>query len=51
MAASFLAYRNAKTMSTADVTYLPESPVHDPEIDALNEEAFGPGRFAPWMAS
>ena len=34
------------TMSTADVTYLPESPVHDPEIDALNEEAFGPGRFA-----
>jgi predicted N-acetyltransferase YhbS len=46
MAASFLAYRNAKTMSTADVTYLPESPAHDPEIDALNEEAFGPGRFA-----
>ncbi len=32
-------------MSTADVTYLPESPAHDSEIDALNEEAFGPGRF------
>lgn len=45
MAAPFLAYRNATTMSTADVTYLPESPAHDPEIDTLNEEAFGPGRF------
>ena len=33
-------------MSLADVTYLPESPAHDPEIDAINEEAFGPGRFA-----
>ncbi len=33
-------------MSTADVIYLPESPAHDAEIDALNEEAFGPGRFA-----
>ena len=32
-------------MSTADVTYLPESPAHDAEIDAINEEAFGPGRF------
>jgi predicted N-acetyltransferase YhbS len=45
MAASFLAYRNATTMSTADVTYQPESPAHDLEIDAINEEAFGPGRF------
>ena len=33
-------------MSLADVTYLPEIPAHDPEIDAINEEAFGPGRFA-----
>lgn len=32
-------------MSTADVIYLPESPAHDAEIDAINEEAFGPGRF------
>jgi predicted N-acetyltransferase YhbS len=42
----FLAYRNAKTMSLADVTYLPETPAHDPEIESINEEAFGPGRFA-----
>ncbi|MBB6013445.1 putative N-acetyltransferase YhbS [Aquamicrobium lusatiense] len=33
-------------MSLADVTYMPETPAHDPEIDTLNEEAFGPGRFA-----
>ncbi len=33
-------------MSLADVKYLPESPAHDTEIDAINEEAFGPGRFA-----
>lgn len=32
-------------MSLADVAYLPETPAHDPEIDSLNEEAFGPGRF------
>jgi predicted N-acetyltransferase YhbS len=31
---------------TADVTYLPEDPAHDPEIEHINEEAFGPGRFA-----
>ncbi|MCX7303802.1 MAG: N-acetyltransferase [Hyphomicrobiales bacterium] len=31
---------------TADVTYLPEDPAHDPEIAHINEEAFGPGRFA-----
>ena len=35
-----------EAMSPTDVTYLPESPAHDAEIDALNEEAFGPGRFA-----
>ncbi|MBX3580283.1 MAG: N-acetyltransferase [Rhizobiaceae bacterium] len=28
-----------------DVTYLPESPAHDVEIEHINEEAFGPGRF------
>ncbi len=33
-------------MSLADVAYLPETPAHDPEIDHINEEAFGPGRFA-----
>lgn len=33
-------------MSLADIVYLPETPAHDPEIDAINEEAFGPGRFA-----
>jgi predicted N-acetyltransferase YhbS len=33
-------------MNAADVTYLPEHPAHDPEIDHINEEAFGPGRFA-----
>ncbi|MEP9399987.1 N-acetyltransferase [Mesorhizobium sp. KR2-14] len=30
---------------TLAVTYMPELPAHDPEIDAINEEAFGPGRF------
>ncbi len=39
-------YWNAKTMTLADVTYLPEVPAHDAEIDSINEEAFGPGRFA-----
>ena len=33
-------------MSIADVKYLPETPAHDPDIDHINEEAFGPGRFA-----
>ncbi|CAM5454398.1 putative N-acetyltransferase YhbS [Aquamicrobium terrae] len=33
-------------MSLADVTFMPETPAHDPEIEAINEEAFGPGRFA-----
>jgi predicted N-acetyltransferase YhbS len=32
-------------MSLADVKYLPETPAHDPEVEAINEEAFGPGRF------
>ena len=32
-------------MQAADVIYLPESPAHDPEIELINEEAFGPGRF------
>ena len=33
-------------MNPADVTYLPEIPAHDAEIEHINEEAFGPGRFA-----
>jgi predicted N-acetyltransferase YhbS len=33
-------------MSVADVVYMPEEPAHDPEIEHINEEAFGPGRFA-----
>jgi predicted N-acetyltransferase YhbS len=33
-------------MNAAVITYLPEQPAHDPEIDHINEEAFGPGRFA-----
>lgn len=32
-------------MTPADVTYLPETPAHDPEIETINAEAFGPGRF------
>lgn len=33
-------------MAIHDVTYLPELPAHDREVEAINEEAFGPGRFA-----
>jgi predicted N-acetyltransferase YhbS len=33
-------------MNIADVAYLPEQPAHDNEIEHLNAEAFGPGRFA-----
>lgn len=32
-------------MSLADICYLPEAPAHDAEIEAINAEAFGPGRF------
>jgi predicted N-acetyltransferase YhbS len=32
-------------MTADDVTYLPETPAHDPEIEEINAEAFGPGRF------
>jgi predicted N-acetyltransferase YhbS len=32
-------------MTLADICYLPESPAHDAAIEALNAEAFGPGRF------
>jgi predicted N-acetyltransferase YhbS len=32
-------------MSVADVVYMPEEPAHDHEIELINEEAFGPGRF------
>jgi predicted N-acetyltransferase YhbS len=33
-------------MDIADVAYLPEQPAHDLEIEQINAEAFGPGRFA-----
>lgn len=33
-------------MNAQAVTYAQEAPAHDAEIDAINEEAFGPGRFA-----
>lgn len=33
-------------MLPLDVLYLPEEPAHDAEIEAINAEAFGPGRFA-----
>jgi predicted N-acetyltransferase YhbS len=31
---------------TADVSYLPECSEHQTQIEQINEEAFGPGRFA-----
>lgn len=43
--AALLPPRPDETMNADDVTYLPESSAHDPEIDHINEEAFGPGRF------
>ncbi len=33
-------------MSLADVAYVAEEPAHDQAIESINEEAFGPGRFA-----
>lgn len=33
-------------MNPADVTYVPELAAHDPEIEDINAEAFGPGRYA-----
>lgn len=33
-------------MDLDTVDYLPETPAHDAAIEALNEEAFGPGRYA-----
>ncbi|WP_113155840.1 GNAT family N-acetyltransferase [Nitratireductor sp. OM-1] len=32
-------------MASAEIHYLPEQPAHDAEIELINEEAFGPGRF------
>lgn len=32
-------------MSISDVTFIQETPAHDAEIEAINAEAFGPGRF------
>lgn len=31
--------------SVPDVLYLPENPAHDHDIEEINAEAFGPGRF------
>jgi len=33
-------------MSLADIVFMPETPAHDHEIEDINAEAFGPGRFA-----
>ncbi len=33
-------------MSDTEIAYLPEEPGHDPIIETINAEAFGPGRFA-----
>lgn len=33
-------------MTSLDVAYLPETPAHHLEIEDINAEAFGPGRFA-----
>lgn len=33
-------------MPASPVIYMPELPEHDAAIEAINEEAFGPGRFA-----
>jgi len=33
-------------MKLADISFLPEEPAHDPEIELINAEAFGPGRYA-----
>jgi predicted N-acetyltransferase YhbS len=33
-------------MNAHAVTYVQETPAHDAEIDHINQEAFGPGRFA-----
>ena len=33
-------------MRAPDIAYLAEQPEHDDEIDAINAEAFGPGRYA-----
>ncbi len=32
-------------MTLADIDYVAESPAHDAEIETINAEAFGPGRF------
>jgi predicted N-acetyltransferase YhbS len=33
-------------MKATDFAYLQEQEAHDPQIDEINEEAFGPGRYA-----
>jgi predicted N-acetyltransferase YhbS len=37
--------RISHIMIPADVAFMPEAPEHEPEIEHINEEAFGPGRF------
>ncbi|PRD45289.1 GNAT family N-acetyltransferase [Phyllobacterium phragmitis] len=32
-------------MLQLELTYVQEGPAHDPEIEAINSQAFGPGRF------
>jgi predicted N-acetyltransferase YhbS len=32
-------------MKATDFAYLQEQAAHDPQIDEINEEAFGPGRY------
>ena len=33
-------------MAAATVAYISETAAHDPEIEDINAEAFGPGRFS-----
>lgn len=34
------------SLADIDIAFLPEEPAHDAEIEQINAEAFGPGRFA-----
>ena len=37
---------NIADLAISDVAYAPETAAHDPEIEDINAEAFGPGRFS-----